>query len=139
MQSSEIFASCPILHLLPSLLSSERTPPEFAVSLDAVLRGNIYCGHITLSRRLKLPSKVLRKTLVGLVEAGLMKMERLEQVRIDRINRKRSFQSEFWYVPLRDVLESFIYRVHRKTKELDEIIMSARESQEYMCERCPTV
>lgn len=114
-------------------------PPEFVVAVDGVLRANNYCAHNDLAQRLKLAPKDLRITMVKLVSARLMKSEKRIQKKINVMDERRSTRTvntEFWYVPLPEVIDAFIYRVHRISNELDSTIIKSTADRVYVCKRC---
>eukprot|EP00177_Eucheuma_denticulatum_P005585 GFKZ01010152.1.p1 GENE.GFKZ01010152.1~~GFKZ01010152.1.p1 ORF type:complete len:437 (+),score=106.51 GFKZ01010152.1:138-1448(+) len=114
-------------------------PPEFIVLTDAVLRHNNYCAHHDLARRLHLQPKELRQTLVRMVQERLMRNEKRQQKRInlrDERRQARLVNTEFWYVPLAEVVDAFIYRVHRATSEFEKKRQNELAAQKHVCERC---
>lgn len=114
-------------------------PPEFIVVTDAVLRYNNYCAHHDLSRRLKFQPKELRQILTRMVHARLMCNEKRQQKRInlhDERRPTRTVNTEFWYVPLPEVIDAFMFRVHKMTKECDERRSNELARQKYVCPRC---
>lgn len=117
-------------------------PPEFVVALDAILRNRNYCAHHNLARRLEQPPKELRITLNRMVHVRLVAREQRVQTRIfvleDDRRRSRSVSTEFWFVPLRELLDAFIFRVHRVSQELEQIISRSEEQRNYVCKRCGT-
>lgn len=117
-------------------------PPEYVVALDGILRGNNYCAHHNLANRLQQPAKELRITLNQMVTARLVTCEKRTQKRINfRDDRRpsRSVNTEFWFVPLRELVDAFTFRVNRVTKELEQVIARHAEQRSYVCERCGTV
>lgn len=114
-------------------------PPEFVVAVDGVLRTNNYCSHNELAQRLKLAPKDLRITMVKLVTARLMKSEKRIQKKINIMDDRRSTRTvntEFWYVPLPEVIDAFVYRVHRISSELDSVIAKSAADRMYVCKLC---
>lgn len=114
-------------------------PPEFVVITDAVLRHNNYCAHHDLARHLKMQPKELRQILVRMVYARLMSNEKRQQKRINlRDDRRptRLVNTEFWYVPLVEVVDAFVFRVHKLTKDIETKRSNELAAQNYVCERC---
>lgn len=117
-------------------------PPEYVVALDGILRGNNYCAHHNLANRLQQPAKELRITLNKMVHARLVTCEKRTQRRINfRDDRRpsRAVSTEFWFVPLRELVDGFTYRVHKVTKELETVIATHAQQRSYVCERCGSV
>ncbi len=101
------------------------------MALDGVLRGNNYCAHNDLAHRLKIAPKELRVTLVKMAHARLVKCEKRVQKRInfrDERRPSRSVNTEFWFVPLREVVDAFTFRVHMISAELDRVLRSTQPS-----------
>ena len=114
-------------------------PPEYVAAVDGVLRANNYCSHSELAQRLKLAPKDLRITMVKLVAARLMKSEKRAQKKINVMDERRSTRTvstEFWYVPLPEVIDAFVYRVHRISNELESMIIKSTADRVYVCNRC---
>lgn len=114
-------------------------PPEFVVLIDAVLRHNNYCAHHDLARRLKIQQKELRQILVRMVHARLMRNEKRQQKRInykDERRPTRMVNTEFWYVPLAEVIDAFTYRVHKLTTEIEARRANESAAQKFLCNRC---
>lgn len=116
-------------------------PSEFVVLLDAVLRHNNYCAHHDLSRRLKIQPKELRQILVRMVHARLMCNEKRQQKRINLKDERRATRlvnTEFWYVPLAQVVDAFQYRVHHLVTEIDQARANENAQQTVACDACRT-
>lgn len=116
-------------------------PPEFVVLTDAVLRHNNYCAHHDLARRLRIQPKELRQMLVRMVHARLMCNEKRQQKRInlkDERRPTRTVNTEFWYVPLAEIVDVFSYRVHKLSKEFETRRANELAQQKYVCSNCKT-
>lgn len=114
-------------------------PAEAVVALDGVLRANNYCAHNDLAHRLKMPPKELRSVLVKMMHSRLMKSEKRQQRRIninDDRRATRTVSTEFWYVPLREVVDAFVYRMHKITSELEAAMVAHGATRTYRCTRC---
>ncbi|CAN8073636.1 unnamed protein product [Agarophyton chilense] len=112
---------------------------EFVVLLDAVLRQNNFVSHRDLAYRLRMQPKEMRQILVRMEHARLMRRDKREQKRItvrDGKKQTRVIQTDYWYVPLSEMIDAFMYRVWRITKELDEKRNLVAEGQKYICTRC---
>lgn len=116
-------------------------PIEFAVIADGVLRRNNYCSHKDLARVLKIQPKELRQILTRMVTARLMCSEKRQQKRVNFKDEKRPTRlvhTEFWYVPLVELVDAFQYRVDIISKQLEERIRKESELDRYKCQRCGT-
>lgn len=114
-------------------------PPEFIVVTDAVLRHNNYCAHHDLARRLRIQPKELRQVLIRMVHVHLMRNEKRQQKRInlkDERRPTRTVNTEFWYVPLAEIVDAFTFRVHKITKEFEERRTNELARRKYVCSRC---
>ncbi|KAI0566124.1 Transcription factor E [Gracilaria domingensis] len=114
-------------------------PDEFVVLLDAVLRQNNFVSHRDLAYRLRMQPKEMRQVLVRMEHARLMRRDKREQKRItirDGKKQTRVIQTDYWYVPLLEMVDAFMYRVWRITKELEEKRNNVAEGQKYVCTRC---
>lgn len=114
-------------------------PDEFVVLMDAVLRQNNFVSHRDLAHRLRMQPKEMRQVLVRMEHARLMHRDKREQKRItirDGKKQTRAIQTDYWYVPLAEMVDAFMYRVWRITKELDEKRSNVAERQKYICTRC---
>lgn len=114
-------------------------PDEFVILVDAVLRMNNYCAHGKLAQRLGIPPKELRQMLTRMVQARLMNSDKRNQKKVniqDERRPARTVTTEFWYVPLGNVVDAFIYRVHKMTREIEKKRASERERQKWVCNRC---
>ena len=115
--------------------------PEFVVLTDAVLRLNNYVAHHDLASRLRMQPKELRTTLAAMAQHRLMKSEKRQQKRInlrDERRPTRMVSTEFWYVPLVELIDTFVYRVHRITSEYQEQKRKHTQHAQYICTRCGT-
>lgn len=68
-----------------------------------------------------------------------MRNEKRQQKRInlrDERRQARLVNTEFWYVPLAEVVDAFIYRVHRATSEFEKKRQNELAAQKHVCERC---
>lgn len=116
-------------------------PPDYVVLVDAVLRYNNYCAHHDLARRLKIQPKELRQILVRMVHARLMRNEKRQQKRInfkDERKAARLVSTEFWYVPLAEVIDAFQYRVHRLVEQVEAARSNESAAQKFACNLCRT-
>jgi transcription initiation factor IIE alpha subunit len=114
-------------------------PVEFAVVADGVLRNNNFCAHSTLVHVLRMKPKELRQILTRMVAARLMCCEKRQQKRINYKDEKRPARivnTEFWYVPLVELLDAFQYRVDIISKEIDLRIKKESELDRYQCQSC---
>lgn len=114
-------------------------PIEYAVVVDGVLRKNNFCSHADLSFSLRMQPKELRQVLTRMVTSRLMCNDKLKQRRINYKDDKRPsriVQTEFWYVPLQDMIDAFQFRVDKISRELDEKIRKEREQDLYQCLSC---
>lgn len=115
-------------------------PEQYAVIVDGVLRNNNFCSHSTLARGvLKMEPKELRQVLARMVNARLMRSDKRQQRRINyRDERKpsRIVTTEFWYVPLAELIDAFQYRVSIITDQLHQQIQKESEQDRYVCETC---
>lgn len=112
---------------------------DFVVIMDAVLNGNNYCAHHHLARRLQMQPKELRQILVRMVHARLMKSDKRQQTRINlRDNRRPTtvVHTEFWYVPLSEIVDSFVYRVHIISKEVEAKRSTELSAETHKCRKC---
>lgn len=112
---------------------------DSVVAMDGVLRSNNYVSHNDLANRLKLGPKELRVVMVKLQNARLMKLEKRNQKHINVLDERRSsrsVQTEFWYVPLREMIDAFIYRVHHISNSLEAKLIQSQENRRYVCMRC---
>lgn len=112
---------------------------EFVVLMDAVLRMNNFCAHGLLAQRLSIPPKELRQMLNRMVQARLMKSDKRQQKKVNIHDERRGTRlvtTEFWYVPLGSVVDSFIFRVHKMTREIEKRRATEREQHKWICERC---
>jgi transcription initiation factor IIE alpha subunit len=112
---------------------------ENVVVVDAVLRRNNFCSHTDLARALHIKPKDLRKICARMVTARLLCSEKRQQRRINYKDSKhpaRLVNTEFWYVPLCELVDAFQYRVHHIMRELDESIRRESEQDRYECEKC---
>lgn len=83
--------------------------------------------------------KELRQILVRMVHARLMSNEKRQQKRINlRDDRRptRLVNTEFWYVPLAELVDAFVYRVHKLTKDIETRRSNELAAQKYVCDRC---
>lgn len=116
-------------------------PDEFVILMDAVLRMNNYCAHGKLAQRLGIPPKELRQMLTRMDQARLMKSDKRTQKKVnihDERRPSRTVTTEFWYVPLGNVVDAFAYRVHKLSREVEKKRASERERQKWVCGRCQT-
>jgi transcription initiation factor IIE alpha subunit len=114
-------------------------PIEFAVIADGVLRNNNFCAHSTLAHVLRMKPKELRQILTRMVASRLMCCEKRQQKRINYKDEKRPSRvvnTEFWYVPLVELLDAFQFRVDIITKDLDMRIKKESELDRYQCQIC---
>lgn len=68
-----------------------------------------------------------------------MSNEKRQQKRINlRDDRRptRLVNTEFWYVPLAELVDAFVYRVHKLTKDIETRRSNELAAQKYVCERC---
>lgn len=115
--------------------------PDFVVVMDSILRQNNYVSHHELARRLTMQPKELRQVLVRMEGARLMRSERRQQKRInyrDERRPTRTVNTEFWYVPLGELVDAFLYRVHVLSKAIEEKRNNETKSQKHMCTVCKT-
>lgn len=115
---------------------------EFVILMDAVLRANNYCAHHQLAQRLGLQPKELRQMLNRMVQARLMRSDKRTQKKInihDDRRPVRTVTTEFWYVPLGTVVDTFLYRVHKITKGIEERRKNEIQRQKHECTSCNTV
>lgn len=114
-------------------------PPDYVVACDGVLRRNNYVAHGQLASQLKIAPKELRITLVKMVQARLMKSEKRQQKRVNVMEDRRASRTvstEFWYVPLREVVDAFVYRMDRITLTLNSTAASHATNRLHRCQRC---
>ena len=114
-------------------------PPKFVVLLDAVLRSNNYCTQRDLERRLGMQPKELRQILTRMIQARLMRNEKRQQKRINFRDEKRptrTVNTEYWYVPLSEVLDAFSYRIHIISTDIEKKRTNEIQQQKYVCNRC---
>lgn len=114
-------------------------PPEYVILTDAVLRLNNYVSHQALSTRLRIQPKELRQILAAMAQNRLMKCEKRQQKRIDLRDERRPnrmISTEFWYVPLGEIVDSFVYRVHILTSKVQNRRNNELEQTKYVCNRC---
>ncbi|OSX72403.1 hypothetical protein BU14_0441s0012 [Porphyra umbilicalis] len=112
--------------------------PVFIVVVDAILREG-YVRVESMSSTLKMPAKELRTTLKQLCEAGFARSERRSLRRENTGNPlapARSVQSEIFFVPHTEILDSFRYRLDVIKEDLDAKIGNELEHQMYRCPRC---
>lgn len=70
-----------------------------------------------------------------------MRNEKRQQKRInfkDDRRPSRTVNTEFWYVPLSEVVDAFSYRVHVISKEVEAKRSNELAQQKYKCNRCRT-
>lgn len=110
----------------------------FIVVVDAILRES-YVRVESLSSALKMPAKELRTTLKQLCEAGFSRSER-RSLRLENTSNRpgpaRSVQSEIFFVPHTEIIDSFRYRIDRIRTELAAKLDNELEHQMYRCPRC---
>lgn len=114
-------------------------PPKFVILLDAVLRSNNYCTQRDLERRLGMQPKELRQILTRMIQARLMRNEKRQQKRINFRDEKRptrTVNTEYWYVPLAEVLDAFSYRIHLISTDIEKKRTNEIQQQKYVCNRC---
>jgi transcription initiation factor IIE alpha subunit len=114
-------------------------PVEYAVVADGVLRRNNFCSHADLASQLRMGPKELRQILSRMVAARLMRSEKLQQKRInykDERHPSRIVHTEFWHVPLPELIDAFQYRVDKIALDLDEKIRQESEQDLYQCQGC---
>lgn len=112
--------------------------PVFIVVVDAILRES-YVRVESLSSALKMPAKELRTTLKQVCEAGFARSERRSMRRENTANPlapARSVQSEIFFVPHTEIIDSFRYRIDRIRTELAAKLDNELEHQMYRCPRC---
>jgi transcription initiation factor IIE alpha subunit len=114
-------------------------PVEYAVVADGVLRRNNFCSHADLAAQLRMRPKELRQILSRMVSARLMCSEKYQQKRInykDERQPSRIVQTEYWHVPLPQLIDAFQFRVDTIARGLDEQIRLESEQDMYMCQGC---
>jgi transcription initiation factor IIE alpha subunit len=112
---------------------------DYVVVVDGVLRRNNFCSHSDLARALHAKPKDLRKICARMVAARLLCSEKRQQRRINYKDSKhpaRLVNTEFWFVPLCELVDAFQYRMHHILRELDESIRKESEQDRYICEKC---
>lgn len=114
-------------------------PAEYVILLDAVLRKNNYVSHGELAHTLRMQPKDMRQILVRMVTARIMRSEKRQQKKINREDgRFRMVNTEFWFVPLTEMIDAFTYRVHVMSSEIERRRNNELAAQKYICASCKT-
>lgn len=114
-------------------------PTEFVILTDAVLRCNNYCAHQHIALNLRMQPKELRQILTRMVHARLMRNDKRTQKKINNNDERkpsRTVNTEYWYVPLAEVVETFMYRVHILTRNIEAKRSSQVDRQKHICRNC---
>eukprot|EP00172_Hildenbrandia_rubra_P004113 Plantae.Rhodophyta-Hildenbrandia_rubra.ctg7687.p3 GENE.Plantae.Rhodophyta-Hildenbrandia_rubra.ctg7687~~Plantae.Rhodophyta-Hildenbrandia_rubra.ctg7687.p3 ORF type:complete len:406 (-),score=106.32 Plantae.Rhodophyta-Hildenbrandia_rubra.ctg7687:5611-6828(-) len=116
-------------------------PDLFAPIVDGILTHSNYVSHHNLSQALHQNPRELRKKMHRLTMTKLVKSEKRQQKKINYADERqpmRTVHTEFWFVPLVEVLDAFQYRVEIIKRELEEETKLEEAQNEYVCLRCNT-
>ena len=116
-------------------------PESLAPIVDGVFMHYNYVSTDTLSKALHLQPRELRRRMHQLESVRLIKLEKRAQKKINYADERqpiRTVQTEFWFVPLVEVLDAFLYRVDTLEKEFEKELKAEDEEQSYLCTRCNT-
>lgn len=114
-------------------------PVEFAVVADGVLRRNNLVSHAELAAQLRMGPKDLRQIMSRMEGARLMKKEGIQQKRInykDERHPTRVVQTQFWHMPLSELIDAFQFRISVIEKDVEDRIRKEKEKDVYTCTGC---
>jgi len=111
------------------------------VVINSLLRDKFWKqdGHGKFHTNLRLPNKVLRKTLAFLQTEHLVACERVSRI-VETSDSRRTYRREknvvFWYLDYNRAVHTIRFRIHKKKETLQEKVKTLSSQCTFQCPTC---